>query len=77
MDELNLLETPTCQIISPDHLAWDLDLDGSEFPIVVSPLVEHSSYTMNDLLAEKLFVFSNTFVLSSGSYGPHNDIELD
>jgi len=79
IDELNFLDTPTCEIISPDHLAWDLDIDGSEFPIIISPLIANSTYGRvyggDGFIPEKAFVFSNTFVLADSLYGPHNDIE--
>jgi 6-phosphofructokinase 1 len=88
LDEINYLENPTCEIISPDHLAWDLDLED-EFPFIVSPLIGNSSYRTVfggegiyiffyislGFLPEDSFVFANSFVLSHSKFTPSLRLE--
>lgn len=80
IDELNFLDNPTCEILFPDHIGWDLDLELKDFPYIVSPLLGDSTYRSvyggEGFLPENTFVFYNSFVMGNSTFNPAIQIDM-
>lgn len=77
LQELKFLDSPASEITAIPHLAWDTETN--EFPNIVTNLLGNgrfrSVYGGEGFLPEESFIFLNSFVLSSSSYGPHRNID--